>query len=177
MHSLKREIEGECVRWYTLQIRSLSPHILWNPKKKDDKKTLGEGTRLVQLWGRASGNWFLRMVSDIVVQSIIARNNDRDSERFLQRIRQDQADGSAFVSPRVAIDNDQVSFLARQALTAKTQDPEYYGNVTFALSFPSKCLPLPCYGKPSQSPAIGMSPGNPSANTMSAKPIVFELRR
>ena len=38
------------------------------------------------------------------------------------------------------------------------------------------CSSIVCYGSPSQLPAIGMSPETPRPKTISAKPMVLELR-
>ena len=75
------------------------------------------GTRLIHLWGRARGNWLLSKISDLVVKFMISSHNSKNAERFLQRIQQDLADGTAFVSPPIEIDKDQVVSLTTQTLT------------------------------------------------------------
>ena len=76
-----------------------------------------EGTRLFHLWGHARGNWFLRILSDLVVKNYISRSNDKDAQLFLERMQQDIADGTAIISPAIEMDKEQIASLATQTLT------------------------------------------------------------
>ena len=76
-----------------------------------------DGTRLINLIGKARGNWFLCMISNIVFKLIVPQIYDKDIQRLLQRIQQDLADGTAIVSPPLDIDEDQIVSLATETLT------------------------------------------------------------
>lgn len=82
---------------------------------------VNDGTRLTHLFGKAQGNWFLCKLSDLVVKLFISPVYDRDAQRFLERIQQDLADGTAMISPPVVIDKDQVVSLAMQTLSADSK--------------------------------------------------------
>ena len=75
------------------------------------------GTRLLTLFGKAQGNWFVCMIINIVAKSFFAQMYDKYAQRLLQQIQQDLADGTAIVSPPITIDKDQIDSLATQTLT------------------------------------------------------------
>jgi len=74
-------------------------------------------TRLINLWGKARGTWIMSMINDLLNKHIFAPHTDQAVEQLMQRIQQDLADGTAFVSPPIDVDKDQVASLAAQALT------------------------------------------------------------
>ena len=76
-----------------------------------------DGTRLFSLWGKASGAWLRCAINDFLQLHVFAPQTERMMEQSLQRIQQDLANGTAFVSPPVEVDRDQVASLAAQALT------------------------------------------------------------
>ncbi len=76
-----------------------------------------DGTRLINLWGKARGTWIMCMISDLLQKLIFAPQTDKAVDKLIQRIGQDLADGTAFVSPPIEVDNIQVAALATQALT------------------------------------------------------------
>lgn len=76
-----------------------------------------DGTRLINLYGRAQGTRIMCMVSDLLQKIMFAPQTDKNVELLRQRIQQDLADGTAFVSPPIEVDKDQVASLATQALT------------------------------------------------------------
>jgi hypothetical protein len=77
----------------------------------------GDGTRLINLWGRASGARIMCMISDLLQKLVFVSQTDQGMERLLQRIQQDLADGTAFVAPPIEVDENQVASLAVRALT------------------------------------------------------------
>jgi Protein of unknown function (DUF2652) len=76
-----------------------------------------DGTRLINLWGKARGARIMCMISDLLQKLIFAPQTDKAVEQLIQRIQQDLADGTAFVSPPIDVDKAQVASLAAQALT------------------------------------------------------------
>jgi hypothetical protein len=78
-----------------------------------------DGTRLIYLWGKARGAWILCKLNDLLQKMIFAPQNDQGFEKLRQRIQQDLVDGTAFVSPPVEVDKDQLASLATQTLTHK----------------------------------------------------------
>lgn len=76
-----------------------------------------DGTRLINSWGKARGTWIMCMISDLLQKLIFAPQTDKAVEQLIQRIQQDLADGTAFVSPPIEVDKAQVASLATQALT------------------------------------------------------------
>jgi hypothetical protein len=76
-----------------------------------------DGTRLINLWGKARGTWIMGMISDLLQKRIFAPQTDKAVEKLIQRIQQDLADGTAFVSPPIEVDKADVASLATQALT------------------------------------------------------------
>lgn len=76
-----------------------------------------DGTRLINLWGKARGTWIMCMISDLLQKIMFAPQTDKNAELLRQRIQQDLADGTAFISPPIEVDNAQVASLATQALT------------------------------------------------------------
>jgi hypothetical protein len=76
-----------------------------------------DGTRLINLWGKARGAWMMCKISDLLQHLVFVSDTDKGMERLRQRIQQDLADGIAFVSPPVEVDKAQVASLATQALT------------------------------------------------------------
>jgi len=75
------------------------------------------GTRLINLWGKPRGARIRVMFVSLLQKYIFARQTGKFVEQLLQRIQQDLADGTTFVSPPVEVDKDQVASLAIQALT------------------------------------------------------------
>jgi len=74
------------------------------------------GTRLINLWGKPRGARIRVMFVSLLQKYIFARQTGKFVEQLLQRIQQDLADGTTFVSPPVEVDKDQVASLAVQAL-------------------------------------------------------------
>jgi Protein of unknown function (DUF2652) len=75
------------------------------------------GTRLINLWGKARGAWMMCKISDLLQRLIFVSDTNKGMERLRQRILQDLADGTAFVSPPVEVDKAQVAALATHTLT------------------------------------------------------------
>lgn len=76
------------------------------------------GARLINLWGKARGTWIMCKINDLLQKIMFVPQTDKNVELLIQRIRQDLADGTAFVSPPIDVDKDQVAALATQALNA-----------------------------------------------------------
>jgi Protein of unknown function (DUF2652) len=75
------------------------------------------GTRVINLWGKARGAWIRRKLNDLLQKMIFVSQNDKGFEKLRQRMQQDLADGTAFVSPPIEVDKAQVASLATQTLT------------------------------------------------------------
>jgi len=74
------------------------------------------GTRLINLWGKPRGARIRVMFVSLLQKYIFAPQTGKFVEQLRQRIQQDLADGTTFVSPPVEVDKDQVASLAVQAL-------------------------------------------------------------
>ncbi|HNE68688.1 MAG TPA: hypothetical protein PLE39_09925, partial [Anaerolineales bacterium] len=77
------------------------------------------GTRVINLWGKARGAWIRRKLNDLLQKLIFVSKNDQGYEKLRQRMQQDLADGTTFVSPPIEVDNAQIAALASQALTTE----------------------------------------------------------
>jgi len=75
------------------------------------------GTRSIILMGRPRGAWIRVMFVSLLQKFLFASQTDKFVEQLRQRIQQDLADGTAFVSPTLEVDQTQVASLAAQALT------------------------------------------------------------
>jgi hypothetical protein len=76
-----------------------------------------DGTRLINLWGKARGTWIMCMISDLLQKLMFAPQTDKAVEQLIQRIQQDIDDGIAFVSPPIEVDKAQIASLTTQTLT------------------------------------------------------------
>lgn len=74
------------------------------------------GTRVINLWGKARGAWIRRKLNDLLQKLIFVSKNDQGYEKLRQRMQQDLADGTTFISPPIEVDNAQIAALAAQAL-------------------------------------------------------------
>jgi hypothetical protein len=74
------------------------------------------GTRVINLWGKARGAWIRRKLNDLLQKMIFVSKNDKGYEKLRQRMQQDLADGTAFISPPIDVDKAQLASLATQAL-------------------------------------------------------------
>jgi hypothetical protein len=75
------------------------------------------GTRVINLWGKARGSWFRRKLNDLLQKMIFVSKNDKGFEKLRQRMQQDLADGTAFISPPIEVDKAQLASLTTEALT------------------------------------------------------------
>jgi hypothetical protein len=76
-----------------------------------------DGTRLINLWGKARGAWIMCMINDLLQRRIFAPQTDKAVEQLIQRIQQDLADGTTFISPPVEVDKAQIASLTTHTLT------------------------------------------------------------
>ena len=76
-----------------------------------------DGTRLINLYGKSQGPRIMCIISNLLQKIVFAPQTDKNVELLRQRIQQDLADGTAFVSPPIEVDNAQVASLAMQTLT------------------------------------------------------------
>ena len=76
-----------------------------------------DGTRLINLYGKSQGPRIMCIISNLLQKIMFAPQTDKNVELLRQRIQQDLADGTAFVSPPIEVDNAQVASLAMQTLT------------------------------------------------------------
>jgi hypothetical protein len=76
-----------------------------------------DGTRLINLWGKARGAWMMCKISDLLQKLMFAPDTDKGMERLRQRIQQDLANGTTFVSPPIEVDKAQIASLTTQTLT------------------------------------------------------------
>ena len=75
------------------------------------------GTRVTNLWGKARGTWVRRKLNDLLQKMIFVSKNDQGYKKVRQRVEQDLAEGTAYVSTPIEVDKAQVASLATQALT------------------------------------------------------------
>jgi hypothetical protein len=78
------------------------------------------GTRVINLWGKARGAWLRRKLNDLLQKMIFVSQNDQGYEKLRQRMQQDLADGTAFISPPIDVDKAQLASFTTQALTKDT---------------------------------------------------------
>ena len=76
-----------------------------------------DGTHLINLWGKARGAWILCKISDQLQKLVFVSDTDQGMELLRQRIQQDLADGTAFVSPPIQVDKAQITSVTTQVLT------------------------------------------------------------
>ena len=76
-----------------------------------------DGTRLINLYGKSQGPRIMCVISNLLQNILFAPQTDKNVELLRQRIQQDLADGTAFVSPPIEVDNAQVASLTMQTLT------------------------------------------------------------
>jgi hypothetical protein len=77
------------------------------------------GTRVNLLMGKPRGTWPRVMLFVPIAKFVFFPQMKKSAEQLAQRIQQDLADGTAFISPPIEVDKDQVASLATQALTAE----------------------------------------------------------
>ena len=75
------------------------------------------GTRVINLWGKARGSWFRCKLNNLLQKMIFVSKNDKGMENLRQRIQQDLADGTTFVSPPIDVDKAEIASLTTHALT------------------------------------------------------------
>jgi len=75
------------------------------------------GTRLINLWGKPRGTPIRVVLVSLLQKFVFAPQTGKFVEQLRQRIQQDLADGTAFISPPIEVDKAQVASLATQALT------------------------------------------------------------
>jgi len=75
------------------------------------------GTRLIDLMGKPRGAWLKVMLFRLVAKFVFLPQIGKSVEQLRQRIQQDLADGTAFISPPIEVDKDQVISLTTQTLT------------------------------------------------------------
>ena len=76
-----------------------------------------DGARLINLMGKPRGRGPRLLLFMLLAKFVFARQVAKSVETLRQRILQDLADGTAFVSPPIEVDQAQVASLAAQALT------------------------------------------------------------
>jgi uncharacterized protein YndB with AHSA1/START domain len=75
------------------------------------------GTRLYNLMGKPRGRGLRLMLFILLAKFVFASQGAKSVEILHQRILQDLADGTAFVSPSIEVDKAQIASLTTQALT------------------------------------------------------------
>jgi hypothetical protein len=75
------------------------------------------GTRLICLMGKPRGRGLRLIQFTLLARFIFSKQIAKSVVVLRQRIQQDLADGTAFISPPIEVDNAQVALLATQALT------------------------------------------------------------
>jgi len=76
-----------------------------------------DGARLIDLMGKPRGRGLRLMLFILLAKFVFARQVAKSVETLRQRIQQDLADGTAFVSPPIEVDKAQVASLTTQTLT------------------------------------------------------------
>jgi len=75
------------------------------------------GTRVINLMGKPRGAWLKVMLFSLLGKFFIAPQITKFAEQLRQRIQQDLADGTAFVSPPIEVDQSQIATLTTKTLT------------------------------------------------------------
>jgi predicted aspartyl protease len=75
------------------------------------------GTRLIELMGKPRGAWLKVILFSLVAKFVFIPQIGKSAESLRQRIIQDLADGTAFVSPSIEVGKAQIASLATQMLT------------------------------------------------------------
>jgi len=75
------------------------------------------GTRVINLMGKPRGPWFTVMLFSLLGKFFIAPQIGKFAEQLRQRIQQDLADGTTFVSPPIEVDKARIASLTTHALT------------------------------------------------------------
>jgi len=75
------------------------------------------GTRLIMLMGKPRGTRLRVMLFSSIAKLVFVPQMGKSAEQLAQRIQQDLADGIAFVSPPIEVDQAQIASLATQTLT------------------------------------------------------------
>jgi len=75
------------------------------------------GTRVINLMGKPRGPWFIVILFSLLGKFFIAPQIGKFAEQLRQRILQDLADETTFVSPPIEVDKAQIASLTTHALT------------------------------------------------------------
>jgi len=75
------------------------------------------GARSVVLWGKPRGAWIRVMIVSLLQKFMFAPQTGKFVEQLRQRIHQDLADSTAFVSLPIEVDKAEIASLTTQALT------------------------------------------------------------
>jgi len=75
------------------------------------------GTRLIDRMGKPRGAWFKVILFSLLARFVFLPQIGKSVEQLRQRIQQDLADGTAFISPPIDVDQAQLASLTTQALT------------------------------------------------------------
>ena len=75
------------------------------------------GTRLIDLMGKPRGPWLKVILFSLVAKFVFLPLMSKLVEQLSQRVQQDLADGTTFVSPPIDVDQAQLASLTTQALT------------------------------------------------------------
>jgi hypothetical protein len=75
-----------------------------------------DGTRLTNLFSRSRGAWLPCLINNFLSKFVFGPQMGKRAEQILQRIQQDLADGTAFISPPIEVDRAQLASLATQRL-------------------------------------------------------------
>jgi len=75
------------------------------------------GTRLIMMMGKSRGTRLRVMIFSLIAKFVFVPQMGKAGEQLAHRIQQDLADGIAFISPPIEVDQAQIASLAAQALT------------------------------------------------------------
>jgi len=76
-----------------------------------------DGTRLTNLFSKSRGAWLPSLINNFFSKFVFGPQMGNRAELLRQRIQQDLADGTVFVSPPIEVDKAQVAALATHTLT------------------------------------------------------------
>jgi hypothetical protein len=76
-----------------------------------------DGTRLINLFSKNRGAWLRCLINNFLSKFVFGPKIGKRAEQLLQRIQQDLADGTAFVSPPIEVDKAQIASLTTHTLT------------------------------------------------------------
>jgi len=75
------------------------------------------GTRAISLFGKPRGPWLRLALFTLLARFVFAPGVGKSMDQLRERIQKDLADGTAFISPPIEVDEAQIASLTTHTLT------------------------------------------------------------